>query len=254
MKMEDLLKNLAGKPINRWNSLPEKTLWELISVSDGMHCPLSTECPTQKRGMWCPEVFVKEILSALDGEDSDMDRYFWVGNEEKPFCKMFDLVEGLAYKYLAKAKVTIPPISMDLIHTFDPDYLIQIREVPLNAYHGAIWHFDHEWIIQIRSYDSIPLKRYTAFHEAFHILAHLRSKPKFSNMKTDSQFNELLAGYFSACLLMPRNWFIKKWFEFNDVCKLASFFNAPKSAACIRLIRLNLVDLGTREKLNSILS
>ena len=216
-----------------------------MRYSDGMHCPLSVTCHIQKREGWCPQMFVKDILSALDGEDSDIDRYFWVRSEQEPFCKMFDLVEVLAYKYLAKAKVMRPPTPLDSIHIFDPDYLIQIREVPLKAYHGAIWHFDHKWIIQIRSYDSTPLKRYTVFHEAFHILAHLKSKAIFTNMKTDGQFNELLAGYFSACVLMPRSWFIRKWLEFKNLHKLADFFNAPKSATCIRLKRLNLVDLGT---------
>jgi len=75
--------------------------------------------------------------------------------------------------------------------------------VPLKAHHGAIWY----------------RKRGT----------------------TQGSFNELLADYFAACILMPREWVKRKWAEVENLDRMAEIFDVPKPAMCIRLRQLGLV-------------
>ena len=51
----------------------------------------------------------------------------------------------------------------------------------------------------------------------------------------EGSFNELLADYFAACILMPRDWVKEKWAEVNDLDRVVKIFQVPKSSACIRL-------------------
>jgi Zn-dependent peptidase ImmA (M78 family) len=86
------------------------------------------------------------------------------------------------------------------------------------------------------------MKRFTIFHEAFHILAHCRTTPVFRKRGAiGGSFNELLADYFAVCILMPRQWVGEKWAEVQDFNRMAKIFDVPKPAMCIRLRQLGLI-------------
>jgi len=86
------------------------------------------------------------------------------------------------------------------------------------------------------------MKRFTLFHEAFHILAHCRTTPVFRKRGSiRGSFNELLADYFANCLLMPRKWIRETWAEVKDLDRIAEIYDAPKAGVCLRLRHLGLV-------------
>ena len=155
---------------------------------------------------------------------------------------MGQLVERLAQRYLRKHRLHCPPVPNELISLLDTEHAVEIRTIPLKSYHGAIWRIGDRWVIQLKSGDTPAMKRYTLFHEAFHILAHCRGVPVFRQRGVEvGSFNEGLATYFATCILMPREWVKEKWAEVNDLHQMAEIFDVPKSAMCIRLRRLGLI-------------
>ena len=88
-------------------------------------------------------------------------------------------------------------------------------------------------------------QRFTLFHEVFHILAHCKATPVFKKRGTEvnkgGSFNELLADYFAACILMPREWVREKWAEVKDLDSMTKIFEIPKPIMWIKLRQLGLV-------------
>jgi len=148
----------------------------------------------------------------------------------------------MAQKYIKMGKVRCPPVPTVLIALIDRRGSTEVRELPLKAYHGAIWHPKEGWIIQLKANDTSAVKRFTVFHESFHILAHCRTSPVFRKRGAiQGSFNELLADYFAICMLMPRQWVGEKWAEVKDLDRMVEIFDVPKSTMCIRLRILGLV-------------
>jgi Zn-dependent peptidase ImmA (M78 family) len=95
---------------------------------------------------------------------------------------------------------------------------------------------------RISGQDAEAVRRFSLFHEAFHVLAHRKATPVFRNREaTAGSFNELLADYFASCILMPKKWVREKWAEVKDLDRMAEIFVVPKSTSCIRLKRLGLI-------------
>jgi len=220
----------------RW----ESELWSYIGSSDGTHCPLYSHCHIRKKGDWCPDDNRKRLDNLVDCKRFNLSDYDFV---ECGACgRIFKVVEKLAQRYLKKGGVRCPPVPTELFSLADKQHTIEARLLPLKVYHGAIWRLREGWIIQLKDDDKPATKRFTLFHEAFHILAHCYTSPVFRKrgMKEGS-FNELLADYFAMCTLMPGKWVIEKWAEVKDLGRMAEIFDVPKSAMCIRLKRLGLI-------------
>ena len=151
-------------------------------------------------------------------------------------------MERLAETYIKMGNVRCPPVSTGLVMLFDQQHTVEIRQLPLKAYHGAIWYQKNGWIIQVKNSDAAPTMRFTVFHEAFHILAHCRTSPVFRKRGSIiGSFNEFLADHFALCTLMPREWVAERWTEVRDLDRMAEIFDVPKSAMCIRLRQLGLI-------------
>jgi len=151
-------------------------------------------------------------------------------------------VERLAEEYINRSEVHCPPIPAKVVSLFDKQYPIEIRGLSLKAYHGGIWHIEDKWVIQLRSDDTSAVKRFTLFHEAFHIFAHQKGNPVFRKRSHKAgSFNELLADYFAGCILMPRKWVKERWVEVKDLDRMAEIFDVEKSLMWIRLRELSLL-------------
>jgi len=224
--------------IPRW----ETELWSFISKGDGMSCLLHERCPRTERSGWCLDENRERLNRLLDKRQFNFESFDFIERETKGVCRLAQLVETLAGTYLKMGKVRCPPVSTGLVMLFDQQHTVEIHQLPLKAYHGAIWRQKDGWIIQVKEADAAPTMRFTVFHEAFHILAHCRTSPVFRKRGSIvGSFNELLADYFASCILMPREWVVERWAKVKDLDRMAEIFDVPKSAMCIRLRRLGLI-------------
>jgi len=222
----------------------ETELWSYISCGDGMRCPRYGYCQVRKRRGWCPGEDREHLKQLLDEAQFNPLSFDFVKSQsgEGALGRLFKLVEMLAQKYLRMGKVRYPPVPTGLIKIFDQQHPVEVRQLPLKVHHGAIWYHKDRWVIQLREGDSSATKRFTLFHEAFHILAHCRTTPVFSKIGSMiGSFNELLADEFASCILMPREWVVEKWAKVRDLYRMAEIFDVPKPAMCLRLRQLGLV-------------
>jgi len=228
---------------HRW----ESRLWSYISNGDGERCPLCYNCQNQVKMGQCLnncEKLMSEISTFIDNEpflsDYDSARLDFLSCAK--VRSIFKLAEKLAQKYLAVGNVHSPPVPTAIISLCDKRREIEIHEVPLKVYHGAIWRLTDRWIIHLNENDTAPRRRFTVFHEAFHILAHVNTTPVFRKRGVKrGSFNELLADHFAGCILMPREWAKEKWAEFHNIDKIAEIFEIPKSVAWLGLRHTGLI-------------
>ncbi len=225
---------------------------------NGIPCPLRNNCDTRCSGGWCLDdsrghlnrvlhcgLFSLGFGEVLWGNRNDgcydvTDIIDFV--EHWAPARIFRLVEKLAERFLEKGGIQHPPVPLDLRSLADENHRVEVRLLPLNICHGAIWHSGSEWIIQLRENDASNKKRLTLFHETFHILAHCGTKPLFGKAGgMQGSFNELLADYFAGCVLMPREWVAQRWTGVNDLVRMAEIFDVQKSVMWIRLKELGLI-------------
>ena len=220
----------------------EAELWSYVSSGDGISCPLRNHRRVEKKSSWCPDEYRERLNQLLDEKRFNFDSYDFIDSEGEVLCRICRLVERLAEAHLKAENALGPPVSTDLVKLFDPRNPLEIRQLPLKAYHGAIWSQQDGWVIQVKDSDTAATKRFTIFHEAFHILAHCRTTPVFRKRgSVVGSFNEFLADYFALCILMPREWVVEKWTEVKNLDRMAEIFVVPKSAMCIRLRQLSLI-------------
>jgi Zn-dependent peptidase ImmA (M78 family) len=222
--------------LSKW----EHELWNYVSSGDGDTCPIYNFCQARLGGSWCAS-------DQKDHLDHIVDTILF-GSSQYDFLegirpgRIFELVEMLAQKYLKMGKVTSPPVPDTLVELADLERDVEIRLVPLEAYHGALWLHDDTWIIQLNKNDTMARRRLTLFHESFHILAHCKATPVFRKINSDKgSFNELLAENFAHHILMPTQWVQEKWAEFEDPGILAKIFDVPETAMVLRLRSLRLI-------------
>ncbi len=226
---------MAGK-IPKW----ESELWSYLSGGDGRHCPIYSHCQVRQKGGWCVEDNKERISRLLYRKRVSPGSYDFL--EYKAPCRIFQLVEMLTLKYLKMRGIHSPPVPTELISVADEQRPIETRLLPLKVYHGATWFLEDKWIIQLKASDAPAAKRFTLFHEAFHILVHCRATPMFRarGMK-EGFFNELLAEHFANCILLPKEWVKEKWAEVKDLDKMTEIFGVSKLAIRIRLKSLGLI-------------
>jgi len=223
------------KRVPRW----ESELWSYVSSGDGEHCSLYSYCPGRQQGGWCMGDYMERVKRLTDygGFNPASCDFVACGTG----CRMAQMVAMLAQGYVERAGVRHPPVPTELISLVDDHHIIEIRPLPLKAYHGAIWRLKDRWIIQVKENDSPATQRFAIFHEAFHILAHCKTSPVFRKRGVvQGSFNELLADAFAANVLAPAEWVRQKWAEVRDLDRMAGIFNVPKSVMCIRLKYLGL--------------
>ena len=232
----------------------ESELWSYISRGDGVTCPLYDTCKTRQHGGWCfsdsKEMFSglygTHVISGSSGDENELDVFRRLFEHKFPRRwipgRIFQLVEALANKYVKKAKLNQPPVITEPISQFDINPSIEIRTLPLKAYHGALWHLEDGWVIHLNAEDKPAKQRVTLFHEAFHILAHSRATPVFRKRGIkEGLFNEMLADYFSGCVLMPKEWVKEKWAQVNDLKQMAEIFQVTQVSMWIKLKMMGLV-------------
>ena len=214
----------------------EHELWSYVGSGDAAHCPLSGHCQFRLSGGWCPDDNKERLRKELRTKPSEC-------NFVRPArCRIIQLVERLANRWLVVAKVRRPPVPKVIVWLADERHPIGVDQLSLKACHGAVWRLRNRWVIQLNDDDTSARNRFTLFHEAFHIAAHCKTTPVFRKTETSGgSFNELLADQFAACILMPRSWVEEQWKVTENLNKMVAIFQVTNPAMCIRLRQLGLV-------------
>jgi predicted transcriptional regulator len=207
-----------------------------------MHCPQFSSCTIRLRGDYCPNTD-KDRFNQLINSDG----HFFPDNfNQVKICsgEVMQHVERLAEHRFGRDRANELPVPTNLIALASEEHPIEVRTLDLRACYAAIWDMPDGWVIQISDSISPPRKRFTLFHEAFHIIAHNRcQKPIFKQRGgNQASFNELLADYFAMCVLMPKEQVREQWLEMRDVDRMSIAFDVPKSTMWLRLKELDLID------------
>ena len=206
-----------------------------------MHCPQFSSCSIRLRGDYCP--------------DTDKDRFNQLINSDGHFpaedfaqvkpCRgeIMQHVERLAEHRFGRDRADELPVPTSLIEMASEEHPIEVRPLVLRACYAATWYMPDGWVIQVSDTISPSRKRFTLFHEAFHIIAHnCCQTPKFKQRGgNQGSFNELLADYFAICVLMPKECVREQWTELSDVDMMATAFDVPESIMWLRLNEMNLI-------------
>ena len=224
----------------------DEELWAYIGTGDGMHCPLYSDCDFRNKGGWCVDDNMKFASYRCEELARVCDKVFTPGEYDfirfDGHCKMFKLVECLAQNYLQKEGISCPPVPTSLAMLAYGLDSIEVRLVPLKVNHGGLWRLGGKWIVQLNSNDNPTRRRYTLFHEVFHILAHLKTTPVFSKVGCGGGFfNESLADYFATCVLAPPYLVKKEWAKFKDIAQMAAHFDVPYIVMLVMLKRVGLI-------------
>jgi len=225
----------AARPANPVPAC-ESRLWNWIAQGDGADPPLNESCPIFQSDQ-CPfraHEFVIRFLETTH-RPSDMD------SKITPIqsCAEIETLEQISRRWLIDNEIRYPPVPVSIVKGWLP---IEICPVPLKYHHGAVWHDDDVWVVQLRDKDPYDVQRFTFFHEVFHILMHSHMGPATGVKEIPrGPFIEFLANWFSASLLMPKDWLYEYWIAGMSVEKLAALFQAPILVVYMRLRRLGLI-------------
>jgi len=212
----------------------ESELWHYISIGDGVQCPVYSTCRVRRGGGWCASDNKGLIEQLLDGSQFNPINYDFIAGVRP--CRIFELVEELAQTIINKGRVQCPPVPAELASLADGQNPVEIRLVPLRFHRAAIWRLKDGWVIQLNVNDTPNARRFSLFHEVFHILAHCRAAPVFRKRNNEACFfNELLADYFASCVLMPREWVKQTWAEVENLDRVAQIFDVTEEAMWVRL-------------------
>jgi hypothetical protein len=212
-----------------------------VILTDGRHCKCRTEdsCP-HAGSEWCHHLTTKDNAPRL-AQLPLLDATRCLYGDTPACCWVLADVEKLANEYLAGAGVPGPPVPSELIDIFDDSKKVEVRLVPLKALHGIVWLLRRGWVIQLNSRDPRRLRRYSLFHEAFHIACRITCPACDKAEVRRTSFNEVLADHFATCFLMPKEWVEEYWPRVRDVRAMADRFDVPLSQMRGRLNQLNLL-------------
>lgn len=215
-----------------------------------MRCPVYQLCQLRLQGVWClsnHEDCHGTVNDFVDDDDPDPASLASIGPIFSNGCwrsgRIFRLVRRLAVRYQVEVGVDRLPVPADLINVASDGLPIEVRRVPLKAYHGAVWRLSDCWLVQLNSNDTPARQRFSLYHEIFHILAHCKATPVFKRAACSREgcFNELLADHFSASILLPRKQIMDTWLEVKDISQMAAIFDVPQSVMLIALTAMGLI-------------
>ncbi len=219
----------------------EGEFFHFLSEGDGNHCPLWENCALRKNGKWCIDDDYEKILPVYDKSFNPDTNPLLISRGCN--SKIFKYLRYVAEDFLKQGCISKPPVPSELILCADSKNPIEIRYIPLKSTYGSLWRLSTGWVIQINSNLSRPMQRLSLFHEAFHILAHLKTAPVFRSRELNhGRFNEMLADAFSGMVLMPPSWVEEKWRETGSVRKMARIFDVPPQLVIIALKIMGLID------------
>jgi hypothetical protein len=151
------------------------------------------------------------------------------------------IAERQAHRFHALMRITEPPFPEQAI-----EYLprVHVRYVKARNLSGAIRWTGGAWQIVINRDATWGRMRYSLSHELKHLLDHSLRQTIYKDSRFGSAESaaERAADYFAACLLMPRAWVRRCFYDegFHDPRVLARRFQVSATAMRYRFDQLGL--------------
>lgn len=154
------------------------------------------------------------------------------------------IAERQAHRFHAALRITEPPFPIEAIETLPR---VEVHFVSARRLSGMVSWRRGKWRILINRNDSRGRQLFSLGHELKHVIDH----PMRDAIYKDSRFGtaeiaaERAADYFAACLMMPRPWVKRCFYDegFQDPRVLARRFRVSAPA-----MRFRFDQLGLREK------
>jgi Zn-dependent peptidase ImmA (M78 family) len=158
------------------------------------------------------------------------------------------VLERQATRLLRLTETLGPPVPVEAITAAIPRVVVK-RAADLPTSGRAQWN-GQAWVILVSSTEAKVRQRFSLAHELLHIIWHplsaraLQDTPKMLAADRIEQACE----YFAACLLMPRLWMKRAYFDqgMQDVPSLARLFGVSWVAMRVRLEQLGFVAAAER--------
>lgn len=152
------------------------------------------------------------------------------------------IIERQATRLLKLAAIFGPPVPVEEVIASLPRIEVK-RFAGLPSSGRAQWSVGR-WILLVDSGEAKVRQRFSLGHELAHVIYHPLAAtvlPDLPKQTADSRL-EQSCEYFAACLLMPRVWIKRAYFDegIQDVPSLARLFNVSWVAMRVRLEQLGL--------------
>ncbi len=153
------------------------------------------------------------------------------------------IAERQAHRFHALLRISEPPFPREAIASLPR---LAVHYLPARKLSGAVSWRHGKWRILINSTDSRGRQAFSLAHELKHVIDH----PVRGTIYRDSRFGpaesaaERAADYFAACLLMPRPWLKRCFYDegFRDPRVLARRFGVSAPAMRWRFDQLGLLE------------
>jgi len=154
------------------------------------------------------------------------------------------VLERQATRLLALSETAGPPVPVEAIASALPR--VMVKRVPdLPSSGRAQWN-GQAWVLLVDAGEPKVRQRYSLAHELAHVVWHplsARSLPDTTRTLAAERI-EYACEYFAACLLMPRLWMKRAYYDegIQDVPSLSRLFGVSWVAMRVRLEQLGVVE------------
>lgn len=159
------------------------------------------------------------------------------------------VVERQATRLLRLTDTLGPPVSLEEIVGLLPRVIIR-RAPGLPSSGRAQWN-GTTWVLLADSDEAKVRQRFSLAHELAHVVWHPLAGQSLPDTKHTVAADriESVCEYFAACLLMPRLWMKRAYFDerIQDVPSLARLFGVSWLAMRVRLEQLGFVEAAVAE-------
>jgi len=153
------------------------------------------------------------------------------------------LAERQASRLVRLMRVDEPPFPEQAIETLPR---VDVRYVGSRRLAGALKWTGQHWCIAVNRDDTWGRQRFSLAHELKHLIDHPLKEALYHNGRFGSAHlqAERSADYFAACLLMPRVWVKRAFYDegIRSELALARRFQVSVAAMRVRLDQLGLYE------------
>lgn len=157
------------------------------------------------------------------------------------------VAELQAARLLAASEVVAPPVEDSVIAGLPRIEVSRVSRIPVS---GSVHWSKGSWVIALDRGEAYVRQRFSLAHEFKHVLDAPFGTTLYPAWRglSASDRAEQVADHFAACLLMPRAWVKRAYYDegVTDLGRLAHRFNVSQAAMRVRLSSLGIVDSRTR--------